>query len=177
MKELQSSPVFEGDEGNKIFSHSIKLVEEEKYKLAGRLVALSMAHEGPAPHFFNTLLFELMVGSCPEGSLTETDQITVLPANVQDVVKQVSAIKQNNYIILSGDGEVSDFPLTYPYPSACLQTNRIYHYFVQGRENPLEYQIFAFLFEAFIAAHRDHFVQRLFVSLVVTISSCSHTFT
>lgn len=63
LKELEMSPLFEGGDGNRIFNHNIQLLEENKYLIAGRLIALSIAQEGPPPRFFNEVLFGLMVGN------------------------------------------------------------------------------------------------------------------
>lgn len=64
LKELEMSPLFEGGDGNRIFTHNIQLLEENKYLIAGRLIALSIAQEGPPPRFFNNeVLFGLVVGN------------------------------------------------------------------------------------------------------------------
>lgn len=46
----------------RIFTYNVQLLEENKYVIAGRLVALSFAQEGPSPRYFNEVLFDLMVG-------------------------------------------------------------------------------------------------------------------
>lgn len=93
LKELEMSPLFEGVDGNRIFTHNVQLLEENKYLIAGRLVALSFAQEGPSPRYFNEVLFDLMVGGkvniledlreklggiFPEKMIEITEQVCVL---------------------------------------------------------------------------------------------------
>ncbi|KAK3090577.1 hypothetical protein FSP39_012823 [Pinctada imbricata] len=89
MKELAMSTMFEGKSGSRIFSHNIKLLEENKYCIAGRLVALSFAQEGPGPHFFNGTLYDLMTETKQEQGASIEKIQDVLPFNVQEILKQL----------------------------------------------------------------------------------------
>lgn len=84
------SPLFEGVDGNRIFTHNVQLLEENKYLIAGRLVALSFAQEGPSPRYFNEVLFDLMVG----GKVNILEDLReklggILPEKMIEITEQV----------------------------------------------------------------------------------------
>ena len=59
---LYESPLFFGHENSRYISLNQKSFEEEEYRLAGMLIALSLVHGGPVPHCLSNLLFQALVG-------------------------------------------------------------------------------------------------------------------
>ena len=86
--------MFEGPEGHTYFSHSLTLLDESKYRLAGRLVALSLAQDGPGLHGLHPATYDLMTGLEPDMSTV----VAALPTYVQNIITQVN---QNICHILS----------------------------------------------------------------------------
>lgn len=100
LKELEMSPLFEGVDGNRIFTHNVQLLEENKYLIAGRLVALSFAQEGPSPRFFNEVLFDLMVG----GKVNILEDLReklggILPEKMIEITEQVCVQSEKKILI------------------------------------------------------------------------------
>lgn len=100
LKELEMSPLFEGVDGNQIFTHNVQLLEENKYLIAGRLVALSFAQEGPSPRFFNEVLFDLMVG----GKVNILEDLReklggILPEKMIEITEQVCVQSEKKILI------------------------------------------------------------------------------
>lgn len=102
------SPLFEGVDGNQIFTHNVQLLEENKYLIAGRLVALSFAQEGPSPRFFNEVLFDLMVG----GKVNILEDLReklggILPEKMIEITEQMigisTDIQREKFLIDHGD--------------------------------------------------------------------------
>lgn len=87
MQELRMSNVFEGPEDSRYFSHDIELLQKKEYLLAGQLVGLSLAHDGPSFCSLNEHLFDFMMG-------TESlfDCVAVLPMDVQTIIQEVSLL-------------------------------------------------------------------------------------
>ena len=56
------SGLFEGREGRMMFAHNLKLVEENKFFLAGRLVGMSLLQGGPGLCCLHPLVYYLMCG-------------------------------------------------------------------------------------------------------------------
>ncbi|MES9884803.1 MAG: hypothetical protein ABW185_28485 [Sedimenticola sp.] len=82
---MLDSHIFGGTE-SKYFNHDVDLLEKGRFRLAGRLIALSFIHDGPSPHFIDPALYDLMVTG--EADLTSFNEKT-LPTDVQDILKQV----------------------------------------------------------------------------------------
>ncbi|KAH3776465.1 hypothetical protein DPMN_177890 [Dreissena polymorpha] len=72
--ELGGSKFFEGPDGAKVFRHDLQLVEKGQYRIVGRLLAMSLAQDGPGFHWLNKQLFAMMTGR--EGETTAADEIT-----------------------------------------------------------------------------------------------------
>ena len=85
MKALQDSKFFEGPETAKIFTHTLTLSENGHYRLVGRLVAMSLAQDGPGLHCLSSDLYDLMVGRRTE--LREVENI--LPEHTNLMIQQV----------------------------------------------------------------------------------------
>lgn len=100
LKELEMSPLFEGVDGNRIFTHNVQLLEENKYLIAGRLVALSFAQECPSPRFINEVLFDLMVG----GKVNILEDLReklggILPEKMIEITEQVCVQSEKKILI------------------------------------------------------------------------------
>ena len=86
LDELHESALFQGQNGSKIFQHDIDLLEKRQYRLAGQIVALSIAHDGPGPHFCNEKLYDLMVGD--ESELATFD-LNTLSFDSTEILQEV----------------------------------------------------------------------------------------
>ncbi|WAR16807.1 hypothetical protein MAR_031401, partial [Mya arenaria] len=82
LKELMNSSLFDGQEGQKYFSHDVTSLDEGKYRLAGRLVTLSLAQDGPGLHSLSTTLYDLMTGLDPDMSSAS------VPEDIQHMITQ-----------------------------------------------------------------------------------------
>ena len=89
MQELQHSKFFEGPDSKKIFAHSLNLLEQEHYKIVGRLVALSLTQDGPGVHFMSRHMYDIMVGLKPDLNGVSDILSDILSTDVQDCLKQV----------------------------------------------------------------------------------------
>lgn len=68
--------------------------------IAGRLVALSFAQEGPSPRFFNEVLFDLMVG----GKVNILEDLReklggILPEKMIEITEQVCVQSEKKILI------------------------------------------------------------------------------
>ena len=79
LDQLQSSQMFCGPDDNKYFSHDVDLLEMDRHRHAGRLIALSFLHDGPAPHFLNPHAYDLMIGGSTD---LQNCDIVILPIEV-----------------------------------------------------------------------------------------------
>lgn len=85
LRELHTSSLFEGEPGDRVFSHNIDLLEQGHFRLAGRLVAASLSQDGPGPRFFNKTWFQIATTQW-DGEL----QGNVLPGAMGEIYKEVS---------------------------------------------------------------------------------------
>ncbi|MES9906677.1 MAG: hypothetical protein ABW168_28855 [Sedimenticola sp.] len=82
------SGIFEGrQDGQKFFSHDLSKLEEGQYKLAGQLVAMSIAQDGHGLHILNECLFNLMVGSPTDLQRFDLDLLPDYQSS--DILKEV----------------------------------------------------------------------------------------
>ena len=75
------SGLLEGSEGHMMFTHNLKLLKENKYWLAGRLVGMSLIHDGPGLGCLHPTVYQLMCG---------------LPCNVYDF--DVTLITDHDFV-------------------------------------------------------------------------------
>lgn len=79
--------LFEGRQGYMMFAHNIKLIEQNKYFLAGRLVGMSLTQGGPGICCFHPLVYGLMCGlSCDLSSFELND---IVDPNFAELIAQV----------------------------------------------------------------------------------------
>ena len=82
--------MFEGQEGYKFFSHNVEKLEDQQYKLAGSLVAMSVLHDGPGMSFIHPTVYDLMTNL--DVSL-ENFNIDLIPdEECRTAVKEVSIL-------------------------------------------------------------------------------------
>ncbi|WAR27490.1 G2E3-like protein, partial [Mya arenaria] len=86
LKELMNSSIFNGQEGQKYLSHDVTSLDEGKYRLAGRLVALSLAQDGPGLHSLSTTLYDLMTDLDPDMSSAS------VPEDIQHMITQIKEV-------------------------------------------------------------------------------------
>ena len=87
MKELHESRFFAGPDRAKYFTHNLELLEKQHYGLVGKLIGLSLAQEGPGPHFFSNEMYNWMVGRKKTVSSNEAESL--LPEEINGIVKKV----------------------------------------------------------------------------------------
>ncbi|KAH3880928.1 hypothetical protein DPMN_004850 [Dreissena polymorpha] len=85
MQNLKSSRYFEGSDCCKIFQHDISALEAGSYRLIGRLVGLSFAHNGPGLHFLSKDLYNLMV----EKKMKIQEEDNLLPEEKKNMIKKL----------------------------------------------------------------------------------------
>ncbi|CAL8270611.1 unnamed protein product [Arctogadus glacialis] len=78
MKLLKDRPIFDGPEGHKFLVFNANAVREDEYFLAGKMVAVSIVHGGPGPHFLSEGLVQYLAGQPsfkPSVNLITDDEI------------------------------------------------------------------------------------------------------
>ncbi|XP_073711562.1 G2/M phase-specific E3 ubiquitin-protein ligase-like [Misgurnus anguillicaudatus] len=62
MKHLKDRPIFDGPEGHRFLVYNANAVREDEYYLAGKIIAVSVVHGGPGPHFLLKDLVHYLAG-------------------------------------------------------------------------------------------------------------------
>ncbi|XP_078023637.1 uncharacterized protein LOC117251931 isoform X2 [Epinephelus lanceolatus] len=62
MKHLKDRPIFDGPEGHRFLVYNANAVREDEYYLAEKMIAVSVVHGGPGPHFLSEDLVHYLVG-------------------------------------------------------------------------------------------------------------------
>ncbi|CAI5660697.1 unnamed protein product [Oreochromis niloticus] len=62
MKHMKDRPIFDGPEGHRFLVYNAKAVREDEYYLAGKMIAVSVVHGGPGPHFLSEELVHYLAG-------------------------------------------------------------------------------------------------------------------
>ncbi|XP_029686146.1 G2/M phase-specific E3 ubiquitin-protein ligase-like [Takifugu rubripes] len=62
MKHLKDWPIFDGSDGHRFLVYNAKAVREDEYFMAGKMIALSVVHGGPGPHFLSEDLVQYLAG-------------------------------------------------------------------------------------------------------------------
>lgn len=65
IQHIHDSSLLCGPENQKVLSFDVKRLEENDYFLAGRIVAMSLVHGGPAPHFLSPLMYQALISNSP----------------------------------------------------------------------------------------------------------------
>ena len=93
-----TSGLFEGSDGQMVFTHNLKLLEENKYWLAGRLIGMSLMQDGPGFGCLNPTVYRLICGlPC---DVYEFDEGLLADKDFVNTVQQVQKIKKkyNNFV-------------------------------------------------------------------------------
>ncbi|KAF3836802.1 hypothetical protein F7725_004266 [Dissostichus mawsoni] len=62
MKNLKDRPIFDGPDGHRFLVYNANAVREDEYYLAGKMIAVSVVHGGPGPHFLSEDLVRYLAG-------------------------------------------------------------------------------------------------------------------
>nr|XP_024659365.1 G2/M phase-specific E3 ubiquitin-protein ligase-like [Maylandia zebra] len=62
MKHMKDRPIFDGPKGRRFLVYNAKAVREDEYYLAGKMIAVSVVHGGPGPHFLSEELVHYLAG-------------------------------------------------------------------------------------------------------------------
>lgn len=88
MVETQNSlGIFEGKPGSLLFSYSQQLLSSNKFYTAGKLIAWSIAHNGPGPRYINRHLFCMMCGQ--KTSLDDFDVEVFMDEDIKQNIEKV----------------------------------------------------------------------------------------
>ncbi|WAR04522.1 G2E3-like protein, partial [Mya arenaria] len=103
MQELHSSDLFDGPEGCRYFTHNVECLHNNHYFLAGQLLAMSIAYDGPSSLRLNEQLYFMTDTSSPA---FEDDTWRVLPIDARSIFKN-SEVSSRNAIerFLSNHGD------------------------------------------------------------------------
>ena len=71
---LQNSSLFIGNDNNTFMTSNTQMVNDSDYFLAGRIIAVSLVHGGPAPKFFSSILFDALYKD-PRNILVKVDNV------------------------------------------------------------------------------------------------------
>lgn len=100
MHQLSSySGLFEGQGGCMMFCHNIKLVEQNKFFLAGRLVGMSLSQGGPGICCFHPSVYHLMCDY--PADLTNFDVDDIVDPDFGEVIKQVQYRNEMKFVVCS----------------------------------------------------------------------------
>ncbi|XP_073318230.1 G2/M phase-specific E3 ubiquitin-protein ligase-like [Pagrus major] len=72
MNHLRNRPIFDGPPEKRYLVYNPSAVREDEYYLAGKMIAVSVVHGGPAPHFLSKDLVNHIIGK-PSFSATVED--------------------------------------------------------------------------------------------------------
>ncbi|KAF3856847.1 hypothetical protein F7725_017570 [Dissostichus mawsoni] len=61
-KNLKDRPIFDGPDGHRFLVYNANAVREDEYYLAGKMIAVSVVHGGPGPHFLSEDLVRYLAG-------------------------------------------------------------------------------------------------------------------
>ena len=89
---LFESPLSFGHPHSRFLSLSQKSLEEEEYKLAGQIIALSIVHGGPAPHCLSSLLFQALVNG-PYGVNPTVADMEGIHDTTKDVILSLNDVQ------------------------------------------------------------------------------------
>ncbi|MEQ2256320.1 hypothetical protein ILYODFUR_023056, partial [Ilyodon furcidens] len=87
IEALSMSPMFEGPDKSKDLAMNSTALREDKYFIAGRAIAVSLVHGGPAPQFLSPVLFARLVGG-PNAACPTLKDVT--DADLHEKLKKVS---------------------------------------------------------------------------------------
>ncbi|XP_029701347.1 uncharacterized protein [Takifugu rubripes] len=62
MRHLKDRPIFDGPDGHRFLVYNAKAVREDEYFMAGKMIAVSVVHGGPGPHFLSEDLVQYLAG-------------------------------------------------------------------------------------------------------------------
>ncbi|KAI9541258.1 hypothetical protein NQZ68_032262 [Dissostichus eleginoides] len=61
-QNLKDRPIFDGPDGHRFLVYNANAVREDEYYLAGKMIAVSVVHGGPGPHFLSEDLVRYLAG-------------------------------------------------------------------------------------------------------------------
>ncbi|KAL6457452.1 hypothetical protein MHYP_G00344150 [Metynnis hypsauchen] len=62
MNQLRDRPIFDGPPGRRFLVYNANAVREDEYYLAGKMIAVSVVHGGPGPHFLSEDFVRYLAG-------------------------------------------------------------------------------------------------------------------
>ncbi|KAA0713717.1 Apoptosis-resistant E3 ubiquitin protein ligase 1 [Triplophysa tibetana] len=152
MMEVQSSlGIFEGKPGHLFFTYDQMALEQQKYELAGKLIAWSLAHGGPGFKALDPCLYQLMC--IQECTLTDFNWRLIPDADIQNKMQKILSCKRTTDLrrlqreegdwicecgvpgIYSPDISIRDIPQIYSYVIRhyiYLRTSKMIHQFTEG---------------------------------------------
>jgi hypothetical protein len=89
IQELHSSDLFDGPEDCRYFTHNVERLHNNHYFLAGQLLAMSIAYDGPSSLRLNEQLYDFMTDT--SSPAFEDDTWRVLPMDARSIIQEVRA--------------------------------------------------------------------------------------
>ncbi|KAK2558696.1 G2/M phase-specific E3 ubiquitin-protein ligase [Acropora cervicornis] len=65
LQYIHDSQLLCGPENIKFLSYNVKCLEDNDYFIAGLMLAMSLVHGGPAPHFLSPIMFQALISDQP----------------------------------------------------------------------------------------------------------------
>ena len=65
LQYIHDSQLLCGPENSRFLSYNVKCLEDNDYFVAGLMVAMSLVHGGPAPHFLSPIMFRALISDQP----------------------------------------------------------------------------------------------------------------
>ena len=76
MKDIQSSGIFEGAEKALFFSHDVAKLDDDSYRIAGRLLSMSLLQGGPGLQSMSEAAYRYWVGLPVPDDLCRMPELT-----------------------------------------------------------------------------------------------------
>ncbi|XP_062304842.1 G2/M phase-specific E3 ubiquitin-protein ligase-like [Osmerus eperlanus] len=99
MQALKQSSMFEGAEESQNLALDSQALREDRYFIAGRAIAISLVHGGPAPGFLSSTLFSCLSGS-PETAKPTLDDVAdiELRGKIKRILESATMTELNSAI-------------------------------------------------------------------------------
>ncbi|XP_045898128.1 G2/M phase-specific E3 ubiquitin-protein ligase-like [Micropterus dolomieu] len=102
MKHLKDRPIFDGPEGHRFLVYNANAVREDEYYLAGKMIAVSVVHGGPGPHFLSEDLVHYLAGQPSfkaTNSLITDEEIGKALQETAGCLRHVATVEEKKEIV------------------------------------------------------------------------------
>ncbi|MEQ2292282.1 hypothetical protein AMECASPLE_021611 [Ameca splendens] len=99
MSHLRNHPIFDGPLENRYLICNSRAARKDEYFLAGKMIAVSIVHGGPAPHFLSKNLVNHMMGNPSFSTTAEDVKDEEIGKGLQQVLEAESEESLQNVIL------------------------------------------------------------------------------